>query len=260
MPRLPHEPGKGGLWYIVDDRKEAFKKEGLKTTSRGGARQTSNPNSPAPRKSPRKKTPPYEDLPDNTLGLATSPSIPAPARASNAETPSRGLQGPSYETIQTLPQLAEDSTPLPRSQPYLSRNAATAGSPPAFSSQVYLAAEPNQGYSYYTPAPQRTEPRFTAPSTAKLPSQWLPQSSPNLWHIDINSKRFPFDSSPLKDGQRTQNPGMRSSSPPPAIADGSPTRPRGPPVDTRTSGTIGNIPTLRAATPDKDDDELDLMG
>lgn len=262
MPRLPHEPGKGGLWYIVEDRKEAFKKEGLKTTSRGGARQSSNPNSPAPRKSPRKKTPSHEDLQNDLPGAETSPLTAAQVNTDSAHTPPRIPRSHGFDNLQPLPQLSDTSTPLPRNQPYLSQNV-TAGSPPTLSAQVYLGTEPSHGYNYFTPAPQRTEPRFTMPSTAKLPSQWLPQSSPNLWHIDLNSRPFPFDSSPLKAGPEGQNSGLRSSSPPPAIADGSPTRPRGPPLDSRVNGNTSNAPVEQATTPDKDDDEdmpIDLMG
>ena len=260
---MAHEPGKGGLWYIVEDRKEAFKKEGLKTTSRGGARQSSNPNSPAPRKSPRKKTPPHDNFPDGLPGAETSPLISVPTNAGTAHTPSRIPRSSAFDTLQSLPQLSDDSTPLPRKQPYLSHNAAVAGSPPTLSSQVYLAAEPTHGYNYYTPAPQRTEPRFTMPSTAKLPSQWLPQSSPNLWHIDLNSKPFPFDSSPVKAGAEASNTGLRSSSPPPAIADGSPTRSRGPSFENRVNGTSAIAPQVKAPPPEQEDDEdmpLDLMG
>ena len=264
MPRMAHEPGKGGLWYIVEDRKEAFKKEGLKTTSRGGARQSSNPNSPAPRKSPRKKTPPHDGLSNALPGAETSPLVQAPTHPGTAHTPSRIPHNAAFEALQSLPQLSDDSTPFPRKQPFLSQNTTGAGSPPTLSSQVYLAAEPSQTYNYYTPAPQRTEPRFTMPSTAKLPSQWLPQSSPNLWHIDLNSKPFPFDSSPLKAGAEANNTGLRSSSPPPAIADGSPTRLRGPSLENRVNGTsAANAPLDKTAPPEQDDDEdlpIDLMG
>jgi hypothetical protein len=256
MPRLPHEPGKGGLWYIVEDRKEAFKKEGLKTTSRGGARQSSNPNSPAPRKSPKKKTPPNEDF-ERTMAIPTS-TPPMPQTIINGtQTPSRL---PRFENSHQLPQLAEDSTPLPRNQPYLSQTVPTAGSPNP-SSQVYLA-EPVTGYSFQTPVPQRTEPRFTMPSTAKLPSQWLPQSSPNLWHIDINSKPFPFDSSPIKRDGDAPTAGLRSSSPPPAIADGSPTRPRLNTIETRINGTNSKESESKIIPSPKEDEEdmqIDLM-
>ena len=263
MPRLPHEPGKGGLWYIVEERKEAFKKEGLKTTSRGGARQSSNPNSPAPRKSPRKKTPPDEEFPNGLPKPETSPLVAAPVNTNNAQTPTRPPRPSTLDSMQPLPQLSDDSTPLPRKQPYLSQPAITAGSPPTFSSQVYLAAEPSQNYSYYTPAPQRTEPKFTAPSTTKLPSQWLPQSSPNLWHIDLNNKPFPFDSSPLKAEAEAQDSTLRSSSPPPAIADGSPTRPKGQPQEHRVNGSATSATNVKRTPPRNEDDEdapIDLMG
>lgn len=259
MPRLAHEPGKGGLWYIVEDRKEGFKKEGLKTTSRGGARQPSNPNSPAPRKSPKKKTPPREL--DHGGAAAGSPLVAHSLVLNGTETPSKAPRSSDFEALQSLPQLAADSTPVPQRQPYLHQTATAAGSPTNLSPQVYLA-DSVQGFNYYTPAPQRTEPRFTMPSTAKLPSQWLPQSSPNMWHFDMNAKPFPFDSSPVKGSGSALNTGLRSSSPAPALADGSPTGVRGTLLENRLNGTSGKESGPKTTSPPKDDDEdvqIDLM-
>ena len=259
MPRLAHEPGKGGLWYIVEERKEGFKKEGLKTTSRGGARQPSNPNSPAPRRSPKKKTPP-RDL-DTSGPQPGSPLVGHSKTVNGTEMTPRAPRTSDFEGLPSLPQLAQDSTPIPQRQPFLSQNTLAAGSPPSLPSQVYLA-EPGQSYSYYTPAPQRTEPKFTVPSTSRLPSQWLPQSSPNMWHFDINAKSYPFDSSPIKGGGSVPNPGLRSCSPAPVIADGSPTRVRGAILENRVNGMSGKETGVKPPSPPKDDEEdvqIDLL-
>ena len=177
--------------------------------------------------------------------------------SNSTETPSKpSITISGLEMQGLLPQLSQNSPP------YLPHDGGTAGSPTGISTTVYLG-EPNSSYNFQTPAPQRAEPRFNVPSTAKLPSQWLPQSSPNPWHIDINNKPFPFDSSPIKGNGDVQPGGLRSSSPPPAIADGSPTRPKASPFATHINGVSIKQPEIVRPQPSKHDDDdlpIDLMG
>lgn len=258
-PREAHEPGKGGLWYIVEDKKEAFKKEGLKTTSRGGARQPSNPNSPAPnRKSPKKETAPTTTEQFHSITTSTPPMPAKRSQINGMQTPSRPTIVIDGVNVEQIPELSQDTPPHLRPQPYLSQNVA---SPSGLSSVMYVG-ERSAGFSFQTPAPQRAEPRFNVPSTTKLPSQWLPQSSPNLWHIDINNKPFPFDSSPIKGHADLQPSGLRSSSPPHSIAEGSPTRPRASSFTTKLNGGPVSRKESRESEvkkPEEEDMPIDLM-
>lgn len=181
------------------------------------------------------------------------------AHLNGVQTPSKPSIAIDGVNIQQLPELSQDTPPLLRPRSYLSQNA---GSPSGLSPAVFLG-ERNTGYSFQTPAPQRAEPRFNVPSTAKLPSQWLPQSSPNLWHIDINNKPFPFDSSPIKGHTDLQPNGLRSSSPPHSIAEGSPTRPRTSSFTTQWSGgpvLRKDVKGIEAAKHEEEDMPIDLMG
>lgn len=236
-------------------------------TTRGGARRTSGPNSPAPKRSPKKTSPKMEAGPSTqvfkTSPTASTPPISAypPTGVQPVQTPSRASRGPVHLNDQPLPQLSDDASPLPNRASFLSTNA-NAGSPPTLSSSAYLDDQ-HQGYNnIYTPAPQRHEPKLTAPSTAKLPSQYLPQSSPAPFWRSVNNgstpARFP-ESSPVKGGDAATT--MQSSSPPTAT-NASPIRARGSTADMRVNGMNGlGIRNQQVEEEDDDDDtQLDLMG
>ena len=267
IARESHEPGKGSKWYITADRIEEFKRNGFKTTSRGGARRVSNPNSPAPKvKSPRKMSPKdgNPNPPFKTSPIAESSSLNAyPPISADSYTPTRGarVSALSEHPGETLPQFSDDASPMPNRSAYLS-NAAAAGNEPTLSSSAYYDDQ-HPGYALYTPAPQRREPKVIPPSTAKLPSTWLPQSSPApFWKQDLGSTpaRFP-ESSPLK--ANNYAPALQSSSPPP-VASGSPTRARNVPADAgmngqpRTQG-LGISGPIRGDEEEDEDAQLDLM-
>ena len=276
IAREANEPGKGGMWYIAPDKKEQIKADGLKMTSRGGARRSSNPNSPIPKKSPKKNSPP--NLVDSpTMVYKTSPvdrtplSTAYPPAAQESYTPSRGprISALGHSNSQVLPQLSDDASPLP-SRPYLSRNAAAAGSPQPLSSSAYFNDDQQSGYNLFTPAPQRHEPKMIAPSTAKLPSQYLPQSSPApFWKIERHPGSTPGqypESSPLKAIATVNEVPPQSSSPPPVVASGSPTRARGVPLEATVNGAKQvhsleiNVSRVGMEDDEDDDGQLDLMG
>ncbi|MCJ1417035.1 transcription factor [Xylographa parallela] len=276
IAREANEPGKGGMWYIAPDKKEQIKADGLKMTSRGGARRSSNPNSPIPKKSPKKNSPP--NLVDSpTVVYKTSPvdrtplSTAYPPAAQESYTPSRGprISALGHSNSQVLPQLSDDASPLP-SRPYLSRNAAAAGSPQPLSSSAYFNDDQQSGYNLFTPAPQRHEPKMIAPSTAKLPSQYLPQSSPApFWKIERHPGSTPGqypESSPLKAIATVNEVPPQSSSPPPVVASGSPTRARGVPLEATVNGAKQvhsleiNVSRVGMEDDEDDDGQLDLMG
>ena len=245
IPRRTDEPGKGMKWAIVPERRDALKQAGLKMSGRGGARKPSGPNSPAakqasPRKSPTKKSPRNDTgsitRPSQTSPTSQTPPLSAyPPSAQESYTPTRGSRRSalSHGNDQPLPVLSDDASPLPTRPHYLSTTAAAAGSPPSLSSSAayYDEQNPNPN-NLYTPAPQRREPKQYAPSSAKLPSMYLPQSSPAPFfklNGELGSTPAGFgESSPLKESGRL---GLRSelasSSPPPMTANGSPTRSKG---------------------------------
>ena len=216
--------------------------KGLETSTRGGVRQSSGPNTPDKKKSPPRKAlkarSPRTEMANGTNVFKTSPnpqtsplSAYAPPAAQEAYTPSRGGSRIPNLLPTPLPVLSDDASPvLGRTRPFNS-GAMAAGSPPSFSSS---AAYYENVHNLRTPAPQKTEPRPWVPSTAKLPSQYLPQSSPYPdWMQKFNGStpaRFP-ESSPVKDGKRIDfGPSLQSSSPPQAIATGSPTKARNIPL------------------------------
>lgn len=274
VARESHEPGKGCKWFIVPEKKEELRNSGLKMTSRGGARRNSGPNSPARKRSPKDVVPPISGSITSLQALQTSPTAHTPTLgtypiAQESFTPTRGSRVPVLGHSESqLPQLSDDASPLP-ARPYLSKNAAVAGSPPTLSSSAYDDQQP--GYNLFTPAPQRHEPRLMAPSTAKLPSQYLPQSSPApFWRLNgaelgSTPAKFP-ESSPLKAAGRTGIASLQSSSPPPAVANGSPTRARNVPGESGLSGPteqsglgIRNGRVHVDEDDDDDDTQLDLM-
>ena len=273
VPRSANEPGKGSMWYISEEKKEQIRGDGLKMTSRGGARRSSAPNSPAPKKSPKKASPksqldgPYSIKKQSPVE-GTSPLVAFPT-AQESYTPSRGsrISATGHTSAQELPQLSDDASPLP-SRPHFSLNAAAAGSPPTLSSSAFYNEDQQSGQNLFTPMPRRFEPRPTEPSTVKLPSQYLPQSSPApFWKFngELGSTLAGFpESSPLRPSGRAAIP-IQSSSPPPIISNGSPTRTRGVPADVLINGQVsgqglGINGGSAGIDEEEDDGHLDLMG
>lgn len=234
VPRRTDEPGKGMKWRIAPEHRQEYLKKYLRKTN------SSAPSSPAARGSPtssRKTTngraagsslAPKTSSPQaaSTTATATSPTYNSFSVAPvEAYTPERGSRaGPSgaersENHAENNTNNNNDQTPLPtrtqqqdsgaQNRAYgLSDNAA--GSPPVLSSSYYDEGQS----SMITPAPQRQQPRLPPPSTAQIPSKFMPMSSPaQFWKFaDIGSTpaRLVPDMSPLKgDGL------MPSSSPPP---------------------------------------------
>ena len=229
-------------WYIVPSKIQEFMDKGLETSTRGGVRQSSGPNTPDKKRSPPRKgllktRSPRTEMANGTNVFKTSPnpqtsplSAYAPPAAQEAYTPSRG--GSRIPHLPTpLPVLSDDASPvMTRTRPFNS-SAMAAGSPPSLSSS---AAYYENVHNLRTPAPQKSEPKPWIPSTVKLPSQYLPQSSPYPdWMQKFNGStpaRFQ-ESSPVKDSKGLDfGPSLQSSSPPQAIARGSPTKARNIPL------------------------------
>lgn len=119
-----------------------------------------------------------------------------------------------------------------------------------------------------TPAPQRHQPRLPPPSTAQIPSKFMPMSSPaQFWKFaDIGSTpaRLVPDMSPLKSGVGALGDGLMPSSSPPPPNFASPSKPStsnvralGPIKREEESEQIRNhgLPAAAAAAADDDDEE-----
>jgi len=262
------------MWFITEEKKDEFKRMGWKMTSRGGARPASNPSSPAPnKKSPKRRTPPRPTTFANTSdGLQnTPPSQSQPQiQMHNSQTPVR-LSASSVPKLEPGPQLFDDNSPLPHRQSLLSRANGSAGSPPTLSSSALLDDNINLGYASnpFTPAPRRHEPNFAAPSTMKLPSQYLLQSSPAPFWKGLETPAALPETSPVKMEHRLANSALgvppQSSSPPPDTGIDSPINSRvstrATPVEPRTNVGLGiHQPAMARVQKDQPDGQLDLMG
>ncbi|KAJ5616197.1 hypothetical protein N7537_001311 [Penicillium hordei] len=244
VPRRTDEPGKGMKWQIAVEYREEYRK---KQTRKGGT-QSSAPSSPATKEPPSsargtnvskldtsfstsaKKSPPV-----SSPGFSSFPVAPVEAytpergsrlgRGLGSDHPLRHMNPRDYDEPSPLPARSHNpnssiSTQVQNSSNNLARaygmSDNVAGSPPVLSSSYYNE-EPS---SMITPAPQRQQPRLPPPSTAQIPSKFMPMSSPaQFWKFaDIGSTpaRPPPDMSPLKGEVEDRIiGGFPSSSPPP---------------------------------------------
>ncbi|KAJ5918442.1 transcriptional regulator family: Forkhead [Penicillium verhagenii] len=274
VPRRTDEPGKGMKWQIAAEYRDEYRK---KQARKGN--QSSAPSSPATKEPPSSARATHIPSSIDTSFPATakkSPPVSSPGFSSfpvapiEAFTPERGSRagrgaGSDHPLRHMDPQAGyEEPSPLPartRSTaeasraPNASNNLApygmsdnVAGSPPVLSSSYY-----DEGpSSMITPAPQRQQPRLPPPSTAQIPSKFMPMSSPaQFWKFaDIGSTpaRPVPDMSPLK-GERSDRDriigGFPSSSPPPPNL-ASPSKPG-------TSNGLGSSRTLPPLQSDASD-------
>lgn len=224
-----------------------YREEYWKKQARKGI-QSSAPSSPAVKEpasrgangleavfSATKKTPQV-----SSPGFSSFPV--APVEAYTPERGSRGGRRQDHHLRSTNATDYEEPSPLPTraannnlSRAYgLSDN--MVGSPPVLSSSYY----DDGPSSMITPAPQRQQPRLPPPSTAQIPSKFMPMSSPaQFWKFaDIGSTpaRPVLDMSPLKGEPGDGTGSIPSSSPPPPNL-ASPSKPG-------TSNGFGNGRTL----------------
>lgn len=260
VPRRTDEPGKGMKWQIAPEYREEYRKKQARK-----ATQSSAPSSPATKDPPSSARGAHGVVPDTSFSVAAKKSPPAssagfssfPVAPVEAYTPERGSRatrvGSDHPLRHMNPRDYEEPSPLPArthnnasgsnaqsssnnlSRAYgLSDN--VAGSPPVLSSSYY----DDGPSSMITPAPQRQQPRLPPPSTAQIPSKFMPMSSPaQFWKFaDIGSTpaRPVPDMSPLK-GEPDDRiiGGFPSSSPPPNLV--SPSKPG-------TSNGLGSSRTL----------------
>lgn len=273
VPRRTDEPGKGMKWQIAPEYREEYWKKQLRKGT-----QSSAPSSPATRDpaargangmeavfSATKKSPPVW-----SPGFSSFPVAPieayTPERGSRAArngtgAPLRPSNTRDYEEPSPLPTRSatkntSNGTSLSRTYG-LSDN--IAGSPPVLSSSYY----DDGPSSMITPAPQRQQPQLPPPSTAQIPSKFMPMSSPaQFWKFaDIGSTpaRPVPDMSPLKGDPGDGLGSIPSSSPPPPNL-ASPSKP-----GTANGMATGRMPPRREPEtknerPDEEDDEEEGSG
>ncbi|KAE8141128.1 fork head domain-containing protein [Aspergillus pseudotamarii] len=225
VPRRTDEPGKGMKWQIAPEYREEYWKKQLRKGT-----QSSAPSSPATRDPATrgangleavfssKKSPPV-----SSPGFSSFPVAPV-----EAYTPERGSRasrnGPQDHPLRPPVRDYEEPSPLPARSAIKNSSNGTSlryglsdnvASPPILSSSYY-----DEGpSSMITPAPQRQQPRLPPPSTAQIPSKFMPMSSPaQFWKFaDIGSTpaRPVPDMSPLKGDPGDGLGSIPSSSPPP---------------------------------------------
>ncbi|KAJ5386638.1 transcriptional regulator family: Forkhead [Penicillium cosmopolitanum] len=272
VPRRTDEPGKGMKWQIAAEHREEYRKKQM----RKGGPQSSAPSSPATKEPPSSARGTHVSKLDTSFSATAkkSPPVSSPGFSSfpvapvEAYTPERGSRagrgvGSDHPLRHMNPRDYDEPSPLPArnrstvnssqvqnssnnlSRAYgLSDNAA--GSPPVLSSSYY----DDGPSSMITPAPQRQQPRLPPPSTAQIPSKFMPMSSPaQFWKFaDIGSTpaRPVPDMSPLKGEPEDRIiGGFPSSSPPPPNLV-SPSKPG-------TSNGLGSsrtLPPLQSDGPD----------
>lgn len=249
IPRRTDEPGKGMKWQIVPEHRHEFSNRGPRN-NKGGARGSSAPTSPAARETARTFAGPNiqtgvanqsHDAAISTEQLKQSPRSTTPplssypVAAKEAYTPERGSRNAIYGFS----------------------DAAAAGSPPTLSSSAYY----DEGQSLITPAPRRQNPKLAPPSTAHLPSTYMPTSSPApFWRFADDTStpaRLLPDLSPLKTGGTAAMAELQSSSPPP-VTSGSPTKPRNGPFSRPEISQLYMGNGLAAHEEEDDSEGIDL--
>lgn len=248
VPRRTDEPGKGMKWQIAPEYREEYWKKQLR---KGNT--SSTPSSPAIREASSLRfangyEPPFSAAkasPQPSSGARGFNSFPvAPVEAHTPERGSRAYRGAQQDLRRSANGRAyEEPSPLPSRSGATNNLGRTYGlsdnvvnSPPVLSSSFY-----DEGpSSMITPAPQRQQPRLPPPSTAQVPSKFMPMSSPaQFWKFaDLGSTpaRPVPDMSPLKGKPVDRIDNMPSSSPPPPNLV-SPSRPV-------TTGSLGYGRTL----------------
>ncbi|OJD13379.1 hypothetical protein AJ78_06168 [Emergomyces pasteurianus Ep9510] len=187
VPRRTDEPGKGMKWQIAPEfRQEYWNKQARK----GNNQQSSAPSSPVGKenkstfrsandqkgydKSFESSFPASNPSPQTTSPGFNSFSVApveayTPERGPRTDRGANGLSNADYGEPSPLPSRPRSNNP---NRTYgLSDN--ISGSPPVLSSSFF-----DDATSMITPAPRRQQPRLAPPSTAQIPSKFMPMSSP----------------------------------------------------------------------------------
>ena len=206
VARRTDEPGKGMKWQIVPEQKDEYLKKGLNQSQHGrrpNIRGSSVPNSPAPGVIPTSDTGLPLDSKEpskanaNNFAFKTSPGSTPPIShypvAKQAYTPERGgnilSQLRKDEGSSPIKGLGLGTSPFPFSVKKDHWNglteAAAAGSPGG--PRIAFGSDLND--NLVTPLITKHKPRLAPPSTARLPSQFMPMSSPApFWkYADFNA-------------------------------------------------------------------------
>lgn len=288
VARRTDEPGKGMKWQIVPEQRDEYLKKGLNQTQHGrksGVRGSSGPSSPSKDVASLGAFPTSDaampadskDVKNSShYGLKTSPGSTPPIShyplAKQAYTPERGgnilSQIRKEEGSSPIKGLGLGASPFPFSVKKDKWNglteAAAAGSPGG--PRITFGSDVND--HLVTPLITKHAPKLAPPSTARLPSQFMPMSSPApFWkYADFNASspaKPVLGGSPVKDSgpggdeskldeksdikrgelQKVEEPVVRSSSPPLGEPE-SPTRA----VSQRSNALANSLESSRAST------------
>lgn len=267
-------------WQIAAEYREEYWKKQL----RKGTTQSSAPSSPATKEHVSRSV---NNHSENVFNGKKSPAVSSPGFSSfpvapvEAYTPERGsrvARGADHPLRNTSARDYEEPSPLPTRSATKNHGASSAltrayglsdnvvNSPPVLSSSYY----DDGPSSMITPAPQRQQPRLPPPSTAQIPSKFMPMSSPaQFWKFaDIGSTpaRPVPDMSPLKGEVGDGIGNFPSSSPPPPnlVSPSKPGTSNGlghgrtlPPLRTEpdVNGMVKSERPMAPAGPDADDDD-----
>ena len=209
VARRTNEPGKGMKWRIVPEHREEFMRRGFTGSRRGFQQGSSDPNSPAATAGATKAA--HEHLmgviapgpggsADNEVrGLKGSPRSVTPPMTryppvytgpTTAYTPDRGPRRPPnghpYQSTDDSPGLPSSAGSQHNGLSHI-RLTGGAGSPVAQAAGAPFNSDPSEPTSanpalfqgsLVTPHFARHQPRLAPPSTAQVPSQFMPMSSP----------------------------------------------------------------------------------
>ena len=281
IPRRTDEPGKGMKWQIVPSHRDEFTKRTARAVAKGTLRGSSAPNSPAGKEGlmsqilmssggptgfgtsvSREGSP--RTAPKRSPHSATPPPLSSyPVAPREAYTPDRGPRGARGSVSGggglgngSNPFDDESPVPAPRSKHAMRSGFGLSdraeGSPPMLSSSYMDESQP-----IITPAPRRRYPRLAPPSTAHVPSTYMPNSSPapfwrHVYNMDTTPNRQGQLASPIKSLGTLGLP--QSSSPPPMVAhrrdSGSPSKAGPARPSSVISARLPERPVERSEEPD----------
>lgn len=236
IPRRTDEPGKGMKWQIVPQHRDEFTRKASRPPNKSHHRSSSTPNSPGTKDMTsmmnlggglmnltyKQRSAAIQVMKSNSRAM-TPPRLGFHMVSSKeAFTPDRGPQFLGSARLDGDAINGGNGSPLPADAKvnifgsYSPSNAGQASPPPTLSSSAYL----DGSQSMVTPAPRRREVRLAPPSTAQVPSMYMPASSPApFWkYVEFGStpaRPLP-DFSPSKGGDVRE---VHSSSPPPQVKE-----------------------------------------
>ncbi|KAK4693159.1 forkhead protein FKH, partial [Lecanoromycetidae sp. Uapishka_2] len=261
IPRRPDEPGKGMKWQLALEHRQHAIASANKQAGKGGGRVSSVPGTPTGLTAGF-VPPPMNGNPQSSPSAPTPPVSSYPQMYQESLTPTRAPHMPAYApayapTQGPIPVLSDQTSPMPirgRNEHF-----SAVDSSPTLTSGAWSTDAPMR-----TPAPRPYNLAPPQPNTNKLPTSYMPESSPAPFWKAITAfgstpaGRF-LESSPLRNGTTGTAPGTQSSSPPvPTNGADSPTRKSAAKPPLFDLGSSSQTNGINGTKEDDDDGEIDL--